>query len=227
MPIPRYRGYGFRNIDGWEIREKCASAGRNLNIVSAGVLIYLISGASADGLSLGGASLSVTYPSSFGVFGFIAFIWFGYRFLLAYRDATDVDPWWHLYMRDIVLQRPPITSYAGKILTEKYAPKKQSHSMSWTTVIKDWKTLLAPEVKVNGTVVARDVEIELPYRERVLAHIHCFPRYLISNSDIADMWVPWLLYGLAWLAILAESADIGPAGLYGLFPSKPQLPAAS
>jgi len=225
MPIPRYRGYGFRNIDGWEIREKCANAGRNLNIASSGVLIYLLSGAKVEELSFGGASLSATHPAIFGVFGFVTFVWLGYRFFLAYRDATDVDPWWHLYMRDIVLQRHPITSYARRVLSERFAPKKQSHSMSWTTVVKDWKTLVAPEVTVNNNVVARDVEIELPLRERVLAHAHCFPRYLVSNSDIADMWVPWLLYGLAWLAVLAELAGLSPAGLYGSLPSKASIPA--
>lgn len=220
MTIPRYRGYGFRNIDGWEIREKCASAGRNLNIASSAVLIYLLSGAKIEELSFSGASLSATHPAVFGVFGFITFVWLGYRFLLAYRDAVDVDSWWHLYMRDIVLQRHPITSYVRQVLSERFAPKKQSHDMSWDTVVKDWKTLVVPKVGVNGSIVARDVEVHLPVKERLRAHVYCFPRYVTSNPDIADMWVPWLLYGLAWLAVLAELFNFSPAGLYGLLPRR-------
>ncbi len=62
----------------------------------------------------------------------------------------------------------------------------------------------------------------MPVSERIKAHLYCFPRHIISNSDIADMWVPWLLYALAIGAIIAEIIGYGPAGLYGLFP---QLPA--
>lgn len=58
MAVPRYRGYGFRNIGGWKVRDNCAKAGRNLNIVSAGVLLYLISGARVESLSVRGAIIA-------------------------------------------------------------------------------------------------------------------------------------------------------------------------
>lgn len=220
MASPRFRGYGFRNVGGWEVRDKCARAGRNLNIASGGVLLYLVSGADIQKLSLGGASLDVRHPGAFLVFGIAVFVWLGYRFLIAYRDARDTDPWWHLYMRDIVLQRYPITNYAANVLKEMYAPKKQSYSMSHSFSFKNWDTLIATEVKINSEVVARDVEIPLPLRERVRAHIYCFPRYIISNSDIADMWVPWILYFVAIGAMILESLGITVAGLFGLFPEK-------
>jgi hypothetical protein len=218
MAPPRYRGYGFRNVGGWEVRDKCATAGRNLNLASGGVLLYLVSGARVEKLSFGGAALDVTHPSAFLLFGLAAFLWLGYRFLLAYRDAKDTDPWWHLYMRDIVLQRYPITSYAGKVLRAKFAPQNKSFSMSFNTSVKDWRTLIAPEVTVNGQTVARNEQIDLPFLERLRAHLYCFPRYIISNSDIADMWVPWLLYFSAIAAIVAELLGESPRGLYGLLP---------
>ena len=218
MTPPRFRGYGFRNFGGWEVRDKCARAGRNLNIASGGLLLYLVSGANIQKLSVGGASLDVSHPTAFLAFGLAVFAWLGYRFLLAYRDAKDTDPWWHLYLRDIVLQKYPITSYAMNVLKEKYAPKKQSYSMVHNIAVKDWVTLIATEVKLNDEVVAKDVEIHLPFRERLRAHFYCFPRYIISNSDIADMWVPWFLYFLAIVAIAVETMGFSIAGLFGLFP---------
>src|SRR5688572_22963575 len=129
MPIPRYRGYGFRNIGGWEVRDNCAKAGRNLNIASSGVLLYLVSGADIKSLSVGGASVDINYAAAFLIFGIAAFVWLGYRFLLAYRDAVDTDPWWHLYMRDIVLVNYPVSKFISDELSRRYAPKRASFSM--------------------------------------------------------------------------------------------------
>ncbi len=224
MPLPRYRGYGFRNVGGWEVRDNCAKAGRNLNIASSGVLLYLISGARVEGLSFAGVSLVAKYPSAFLIFGLAIFAWLGYRFLLAYRDAADADPWWHLYMRDIVLQRYPISAYVSAELRRMFAPPRTSFSMSHTTAVRDFRlcsaTLVAPEVILNKTVVGTDVELVIPRKELMRAHLYCFPRYLISNSDIADMWVPWLLYVLAIAAIVLEWTDASPAGIFGLLPAR-------
>jgi hypothetical protein len=135
---PRYRGYGFRNIGGWEVRDNCAKAGRNLNIASSGALLYLVSGAKVQSLSFGGASLEISHPSAFVAFAIVTFGWLAYRFLLAYRDAADTDRWWHLYMRDIVLVRYPITSYVGNELKRMYAPKRASFTMTHDSVVKDF-----------------------------------------------------------------------------------------
>lgn len=88
MAPPRYRGHGFRNVGGWEVRDKCAKAGRNLNLASVAVLLYLATGASVEKLSFVGAALSVSYPDALVVFGVIIFGWLRYRYLLAYRDAS-------------------------------------------------------------------------------------------------------------------------------------------
>ena len=224
MAPPRYRGYGFRNIGGWEVRDNCARAGRNLNIASSGALIYLISGAKVQSLSFGGASLEISHPSAFVVFALVAFGWLAYRFLLAYRDAADTDPWWHLYLRDIVLVRHPITTYVANELKRNYAPRGISFSMSHSAVVKDFGlarcSVIVPEVTLDQDIVAKNVEIRIPTRELVRAHAYCFPRYLISNIDIADMWVPWLLFFIAIVAIVAEVNGVGPAGLYGLLPAR-------
>lgn len=221
MAPPRFTGYGFRNIGGWEKRDNCARAGRNLNFASAGVLLYQISGASIGGISYGGASLPASHPDTFSMFALIGFLWLAYRFLLAYRSAKDSDRWWHMYMRDIVLDRYPISKYASDVLTERFAPKRQSFSMGWKSSMKNWSTLVVPEVKLNNQVVATDVEIEIPFMQMVRAHLFVFPRYIISNTDIADMIVPWVLFGLACASLLLESFGVDPAGLFGLITPDP------
>jgi hypothetical protein len=188
------------------------------------VLLYVIAGAQVEGLSFAGASLVVTYPSAFLIFGLILFAWLGYRFLLAYRDAADTDPWWHLYMRDIVLQRYPISAYVSAELRRMFAPSRASYSMSHRSAVREFRllsaTLVVPQVELNQTVVGTDVELVIPRAKLIRAHLYCFPRYLISNSDIADMWVPWLLYVLAIAAIICEWTDASPAGLFGLLPAR-------
>jgi hypothetical protein len=221
---PRYRGYGFRNVGGWEVRDNCAKAGRNLNIVSSSVMLYVFSGADVKSLSFGGASFDMSHPAVFLYFGLVAFVWLGYRFLLAYRDAADVDPWWHLYMRDIVLVRHPITAYVSAELHRRFAPAGRSFSMSFNPVVKDFGlihgTLVVPEVSLDQEVVARRAEVELPLSQILRAHMYCLPRYLISNTDIADMWIPWLLYFLAALTIVATVCGADLAGLFGLIPAR-------
>lgn len=225
MAIPRYRGYGFRNIGGWEVRDNCAKAGRNLNIASSGVLLYLLSGANIESLSIGGASVTATHSSALLAFGLLTFIWLGYRFLLAYRDAADTDPWWHLYMRDILLQRYPVSSYITEELVSRFVPNATNYTLhTENSAVKSFGLLsgsvVVSGVNINGMEVATGVEIEIPKTKVLRAHLYCFPRYLLSNSDIADMWVPWMLYALAVAALIVNSIGIDVAGLFGILPPK-------
>ena len=213
---PRFRGYGYRNIGGWEVRDNCARAGRNLNFASAGILLYQLSGAKVGSISYGGASLPASHPQVFAIFGLFGFGWLAYRFLLAYRSAKDSDPWWHVYIRDIVLKNYPVTKIVNGRLVAMFAPKKQGYSLNYLGSMHRWNTLVFPEVKLDGDVVGTDVVITLTRWELTRAHIYCFPRYLISNSDIADMLVPWALFFLALASLVLESIGADPAGLYGL-----------
>ena len=223
MAPPRFRGYGFRNYGDWEVRDNCAKAGRNLNIASSAILLYLFSGAHVRGLSFPGATVDVTYPKAFILFGLLGFIWLAYRFLLAYRDAKDTDPWWHLYLRDIVMTKFPATKIVSDKIRNDYSPKGHGHS-TWHSkpLVHDFGILHGSfhidEIRVNNATVANGVEIKLTKRQLAKAHLYCFPRYLISNSDIADMWIPWLLFALATSAMVLEYLGFSPAGLFGLIP---------
>ncbi len=222
-----------------------SEAGRNLNVVSGAIAIYLLSGADLRELSLLGARMPLVYPSVVEGAAVLLLAWFFYQYKLVarkpWRTAMDalsqalkenrhMRAWWsqqevhpddrEAIHRMIGPREGLELKYASNITYPK-APWMTCRPPTISTKSRMVLHRTAGEHSDKTTKVSEDRQHLISRWTYLRLYASAWSDFLFRDQAVSRLIVPQLVAVFAVALILFRVSGCDPAGLFGILPLAP------
>jgi len=220
--------------------DKVKSRARNLFVISAAVIAYLFAGANLDQLTILGLRAPALYPIVFSWAAIVALMWFWWRYLIAWIDASSRIKFRQDFFKSLrqtrmfqryFFKRIDVDQVADAAVKShraiKIAPLRIEH------VVVDGDRRFSAKIEQVLLVTSADspnrfsisagqmpdyepIEIAVPWWLHYSLGIPYFWWRAVRHEHFANLVLPHILFIIAIALICCKFLGIDPAGIFGI-----------
>ena len=220
--------------------DKVKSRARNLFVISAAVIAYLFAGANLDQLTILGLRAPASYPIVFSWAAIVALMWFWWRYLIAWIDASSRIKFRQDFFKSLrqtrmfqryFFKRIDVDQVADAAVKShraiKIAPLRIEH------VVVDGDRRFSAKIEQVLLVTSADspnrfsisagqmpdyepIEIAVPWWLHYSLGIPYFWWRAVRHEHFANLVLPHILFIIAIALICCKFLGIDPAGIFGI-----------
>lgn len=220
--------------------DKVKSRARNLFVISAAVIAYLFAGANLDQLTILGLRAPASYPIVFSWAAIVALVWFWWRYLLAWIDASSRVEFRQDFFKSLRQTRMFQRYFFKSIDVDQVAnAAEKSHRaiivapLRIDHVVVDGDRRFSAKIEKVTLVTSADppnryniqagqmpnyepIVIAVPWWLHYFLGIPYFWWRAVRHEHFANLVLPHVLFIIAIALICCKSLGVDPAGIFGI-----------
>ena len=225
--------------------DKVASRARNLFVIAAAVIVYMLAGADLNNLTVLGLRAPAKFPIVFSWAAVIALLWFWWRYFVAWINAQSRTKFRTEYLRALH-NSPVFHRYLKKRTDFKAASNiaKARYNLSASddlipdsvvadgnrrlfVIIENYEFLSQDNpnnryaVNLNQLPMEDRIKVAIPWWFHFGVGIPYFLWHALRREHFADQVLPNVVFIAAAALIYCKFLGVDPAGVFGMISDNP------